>query len=131
MQHLLEKSFTPFMLFAALFTMSAGVLVIAPQFISTLFLLPFQAEYQLLIQHWGLTTFMLGLLLLLCIKIKLWRVPVMLIVLVEKIYMVLLFISLPDAYVAGFQNVAIVDTLISLYFLIYLLNEKKLLTPSS
>ena len=121
----INKSFTPFMLFSAVFTMSAGVLAIAPELIISLFLIPFSIEYQLLIQHWGLTTFIIGLLLLLSIKIKSWRMPIMLLAFVEKVYMVILYLYLPTQYVAGFQNVAIIDTLISLYFLYYFIAYKK------
>ena len=114
------KTFTPFMIFAALFTAGAGLLAISPNSITELFLTPYQNEYQLLIQHWGLTTFVIAGMLLASIWQRTWRTPIMLLAAVEKVYMVLLFIILPTEYVNGYQTVAMIDTVIATYFLLYL-----------
>ena len=114
------KTFTPFMIFAGLFTASAGLLAVSPELITELFLVSFKPEYQLLIQHWGLTTFVIGLLLLVSIKLDTWRMPMLLLASIEKIYMVVLYLSLPIEYVSGYLNVAIVDSMISIYFVSYI-----------
>ena len=111
------------MIFTSLFTASAGLLAIYPEYINTLFTVPFHYEYQLLIQHWGFTTFILGNFLLISIKIKAWRVPIVLIVTIEKVYMVTLYLTLSEQYVSGYKNVAILDAIISFYFIAYLIQK--------
>ena len=119
------KTFTPFMIFAALFTAGAGLLAVSPEHITELFLVPFKPEYQLLIQHWGLTTFVIAVLLLASIWQRTWRTPIILLAAVEKLYMVVLFTTLPSQYVIGYQTVAIVDTVIAFYFFLYLYSSIK------
>ena len=113
-----SKTFKTFLIFASLFTASAGLLAVSPKLITALFLVPFDLEYQLLIQHWGLTTFVIGLFLLLSIRLQTWQTPIILLAGIEKIYMVVLYLSLE--HVEGYQNVAIVDSMIAIYFMSYL-----------
>lgn len=112
------------MTFTSLFTASAGLLSLFPEYITVLFLVPFRDEYQLLIQHWGFTTFILGSFLFISIKLKGWRAPVMLIITIEKVYMVILYLSLSELYVSGYHNVAIVDAIISFYFIAYFITTR-------
>jgi len=101
-------------------------LAISPESITQLFALAFLSEYQLLIQHWGLSTFLLGLALIVSLFKTYWQEPVFLLVSGEKIYMVMLVLYNHDkSFASGFMAVAIVDAIISFYLLAYLFYLKK------
>ncbi|HFU73922.1 MAG TPA: hypothetical protein ENK65_00045 [Helicobacteraceae bacterium] len=128
MQKFFTVTYTPFILFASLFTAGAGILAIFPKQIESLFHIEFHEPYQLLIQHWGFTTFIIAIILLSSIWKTAWRTPIIVLTALEKCYMAFLFLTLPATWTAGFRNVALMDTAISLYMFLYLYSmyqEKK------
>jgi len=122
MHTVFDKTFSLFIIMGGIYTSGAGLLTVSPELITPLFLLGFEKEYTLLIQHWGFTTFLIGLAMIISVYKPMWREPVFLIAAVEKLYMLYLVIY---HHSMGFVSVAVIDTLISIYLLSYLYSLQK------
>lgn len=126
MNNFYAKTLKPFLILAGLYTASAGLLAIQPEAIEALFQLTYTLEYRLLIQHWGFTTLLIGLGLILSTYKTYWQESVFMIAAGEKLYMVVLVLyHTGDSYIAGFVSVAAIDLVISLYLLSYLYYVKQ------
>jgi len=78
-------------------------------------------EYRLLIQHWGFSTLLIGLGMILSVYKPFWQESVFLIAGGEKLYMVTLVVyNKGENFASGFVSVAAVDLIISVYLISYL-----------
>ena len=83
-------------------------------------------EYRLLIQHWGFSTLLIGLAMIVSVYKPFWQESIFVIVGGEKLYMVTLVVyKKGEIFASGFVSVAAVDIIISIYLLSYLYWLKK------
>lgn len=127
MQNFIQKTIKPFLILSGLFTTSTIVLFISPRFgIEKMLSLEFLDAYRILIQHWGMLVFLTGLFLILSAFITSWRIPIILFATIEKIFYAFLYFAYSQYdYSKGFSGPAFVDTIIVIYFILYLLVKYK------
>ena len=122
MNTLIHKTIKPFLILSGLFTALIVKVVVFPQSgLESTFQLEYQETYKILIQHWSSMILLVGLFLILSAFIRFLRVPVVLYATAEKIfYAVFYFANRQHDYAGGFALSAMIDTIIVIYFIIYL-----------
>ena len=121
MKSFIQKTIKPVLIIAGIFTASTILLFISPRTaLEGLLKLEFLETYTILIQHWGMIVFLVGLFLIVSAFLPSWRFPIILFATVEKIFYVYLYIiSSQYKYSEGFFTSALIDAIIVIYFVIY------------
>ena len=127
MKHFIQITIKPFLIISGLFTASTILLFISPKTaLEGSLKLEFIETYRILIQHWGMIVFLVGLFLIISAFITSWRFPIIVFATVEKIFYVYLYIvSSQYKYSQGFFTSALIDAIIVIYFVIYILINYK------
>ena len=117
-----QKTIKPFLIIFGIITAILVLVAVSPKsWVENLLKLEFFEEYKILIQHWGILIFLVGLFMFLSAFITAWRFPIILFATIEKIFIVLLYIvNLQYKFSEGFSLAAVIDSIIVIYFLIYL-----------
>ena len=128
MKQFFKKTCLVFFLFAGLFTVIGGSIAFIPKAgLESLFKLEYVPDYAIILQHWGITLLLLGIFIIIsAFKVE-WRIPVLLIAIFGKLYIVILYLFyINSAFASNFAITALVDFIISVYFILYLLYHKKI-----
>ena len=81
------------------------------------------ADYTIFVQHWGFTVGLIAIMMIAAAFRPAWVVPVLIIVAVEKAFLVYLtFSNLNESFAAGFRVPAAMDAIIVVYALLYFLS---------
>jgi hypothetical protein len=115
------RTFRPFFLLTGAGTALIGLYAILPAWAMTnLAKLPYQEEYTIIIQHWGIMVGLMGVFMMAAAVVPAWRVPMALYSGLEKAFMVWLVLSnARHAFVSGFWLPFVVDTTVVLYTIGY------------
>ncbi len=82
--------------------------------------LGFRQEYTIFVQHWGFTVGLIGVMMIVAAFRPAWVLPVLIIVAVEKTFIVYLAVSnINEDFAAGFRVPAAMDAVIVIYALLY------------
>ena len=94
---------------------------IAPQFaVENIGGIEFVKDYTILVQHWGFTVGLIGIMMVVAAFRPAWVVPILIIATVEKAFIVYLTLSnARQSFAEGFWAPATMDTVLVLYFLLY------------
>ncbi len=121
MQTIINKTLKPFLLIFGLMTMLPGQMTLLPESgLLRVFQLKLLPEHTIMVQHWGLMIFLVGLLMVVSVFKPQLTFPVMLYATLQKAGMVFLSIShLNQQWAAGFQKVIVIDGICVIYGLLY------------
>ena len=127
MNTFIQKTIKPFLVISGIFTASIIRIALFPKSgLEGIFKLELFENYTILIQHWSIMIFLVGFFLILSAFITSWRLPIILYATVEKIFIVFFYIvNSKQTYSDGFLFSAIIDTIIVIYFLLYLFMKYK------
>ena len=82
--------------------------------------LEFREEYTIFVQHWGFTVGLIGVMMVVAAFKPTWALPVLIIVAVEKAFIVYLAVPyINEDFSAGFCVPAAMDAVIVLYCVLY------------
>jgi hypothetical protein len=88
--------------------------------------LEFIRDYTIFVQHWGLMVGLIGVFMVLAAFRKSWQTPILLYAMIEKAFMVFLVaINLGQPFVSGFYAPAVMDSIITVWLLIYFVSLRK------
>jgi hypothetical protein len=83
-------------------------------------------DYTIFVQHWGIMVSLMGVFMFGAAFKESWRYPIMMYSLIEKAFMVFLVLSnLDSTYSDGFYVPAIMDSVITVYSILYFLSLRK------
>lgn len=121
MQWFIDKTLKPVLIIGGLGTSAAGLYAFAPQFaIANIAGLEFIQQYTIFVQHWGFTVGLIGVMMVVAAFKPAWVLPVLIIVAVEKAFIVYLTLSnMGEAFANGFHVPAAMDAAIVVYCLLY------------
>jgi hypothetical protein len=121
MKSFIEKALKPVLIVGGLGTAAAGLYALAPQFaVASLAGFEFRQEYTIFVQHWGFTVGLIGVMMVVAAFKPAWTLPILIIVAVEKAFIVYLTVSnIDEDFAAGFRVPAAMDAVIVLYCLLY------------
>jgi hypothetical protein len=121
MEEFIKMTMTPFLIIGGILTAIPIIVAIAPEKAVPQWLkLPWDEKYSVLARHWGILVAMVGISLICCIFIKSLLFPVMVFSTVQKVLMVILILSYSKkVWIKGFKSIAIVDSLLAIYSLLY------------
>ena len=121
MKRFIDITLKPVLIVGGLGTAAAGLYAFAPQFaIANIAGLEFDREYTIFVQHWGFTVGLIGVMMVVVAFRPTWALPVLIIVAVEKAFIVYLAVSnINEDFAAGFRVPAAMDAVIVLYCLLY------------
>jgi len=122
MKGFVQKTIKPFLIIFGIITASVVLLAVSPKSgLENLLKLEFIEEYKILIQHWGIMVFLVGLFLFVSAFVTAWRFPIILFATIEKIFIVSFYlINRRYGFAEGFFQAAVIDSIIVIYFLMYL-----------
>jgi len=122
MKGFVQKTIKPFLIISGIITASVVLLAVSPKSgLENLLKLEFIEEYKILIQHWGIVVFLVGLFLFVSAFVTAWRFPIILFATIEKIFIVCFYlINRQFEFAEGFSTAAVIDSIIVIYFLMYL-----------
>jgi len=82
-------------------------------------------DYTIFVQHWGIMVCLMGIFMVAAAYKETWRMPIILYGLLEKAFMVYLVVSnLDQSYSNGFYIPATMDTIITIYSILYFISLK-------
>ena len=121
MKRFIGRTIKPFLVIAGLGTCAAGLYVFLPKFaIETVSKLSFVEDYTVFVQHWGMMVLLMVIFMIISAFKVSWRIPILIYSVIEKIFMVFLYISNTSRqFSTGFQGPAIMDAIIVIYLLLY------------
>lgn len=121
MKSFIDKTVKPFLVIAGLGTCAAGLYAFLPKVaVETVAKLPFVENYTVFVQHWGMMVFLVGIFMIIAAFKISWRTPILLYSVIEKIFMVILYLIYSSRpFAAGFQGAAVMDSIIVIYLLLY------------
>jgi hypothetical protein len=121
MKIFIDKTIKAFLVIAGLFTGTAGINAILPQFtVQNILKLPFVEDYTIIVQHWGLMVLLVGVFMIIAAFRVSWRMPVLIYSAIEKAFMVSLYLfNISRPFSAGFAGAAVMDAVIVIYLLLY------------
>ena len=127
MQKFIEATIKPVLIIGGLGTAAAGLYAFFPQFaVETIANLEFVQDYTIFVQHWGLMVGLAGVMMFAAAFKESWRTPILLYVLIEKAFMVFLVASnLGQTFANGFLVPAAMDTLITVWLLLYFWSRRE------
>ena len=121
MQKFIDVTIKPVLIVGGLGTAAAGLYALLPQFaVENIAELEFVQDYTIFVQHWGFMVGLIGVLMVAAAFRESWRTPVLLYGLIEKAFMVFLVATnLGQPFAGGFYAPAVMDTIITVWSLIY------------
>ena len=121
MQKFIDKTIKPVLIIGGLGTAAAGLDAFFPQFaVENIQKLTFIPEYTIFVQHWGIMVCLMGVFMAAAAFKESWRVPILLYSMIEKAFMVYLFLSnLDQSFSGGFLVPAVMDSIIIAWSLVY------------
>ena len=121
MEEFVRQSMPVFLAVGGLLTALAGMYAVAPQTaLNRSLKLSWDEQYVILIRHWGFMVFLVGVLLIWSIFDRSVLFPAMIFSAVEKAFMVgLFFCYLKKPWIKGFRPIAVLDSLMVIYSLLY------------
>jgi hypothetical protein len=121
MKNFIDKTVKPFLVIAGLGTCAAGFYAFMPRFsVETMSKLTFSQDYVIFVQHWGMMVMLMGICMIISAFKASWRTPILIYSVIEKAFMVGLFLFYgKNSFAAGFQGPAIMDAIIVVYLLLY------------
>jgi hypothetical protein len=127
MQKFFLKTIKPVLQIAGIFTMSAILLAFLPTIIGPRLLkVPVLSMNQLFIQHWGVVVFCMGVMMIVAAYKPDFRKYIIPLVVFEKLFLAtLVLFNLDNQFVHGMVMPAVIDTLVSFYFIGYLFYVKE------
>ncbi len=128
MKQFFKKTSLVFFLFAGLFTAIGGSIAFIPKIgLESLFKMDYVPNYTIILHHWGMTLLLLGIFIIIsAFKVE-WRIPILLIAIFGKLYIAILYlIYINSPFACNFAITALVDFIISAYFILYLIYHKKI-----
>jgi hypothetical protein len=127
MQKFIDVTIKPVLIIGGLGTAAAGLYAFFPQLaVETIANLEFVQDYTIFVQHWGLMVGLAGIMMVAAAFKESWRTPILLYVLIEKAFMVFLVASnLGQTFANGFLVPAAMDTLITVWLLLYFWSRRE------
>ena len=127
MKSFIDKTIKPFLVIAGLCTCMGGIYAFLPIFaVENLSKLPFDENYIMFVQHWGLMVLLAGIFMIIAAFKVEWRLPILLFIVIEKAFFVFLYIFHACQQAgAGFKGAAIMDGIIVIYLIIYFLSLRE------
>ena len=121
MQKFIDVTIKPVLIVGGLGTAAAGLYGFFPQFaVENIAELEFVQDYTIFVQHWGLMVGLIGVFMVLAAFRESWQTPILLYAMIEKAFMVFLVaINLGQPFAGGFYAPAIMDSIITVWLLIY------------
>ena len=121
MKNFIDKTIKPFLVIAGLCTCTGGIYAFLPIFaVENLSKLPFDENYTIFVQHWGLMVLLAGIFMIIAAFRAEWRLPILLFIVAEKACFVVLYLfHACQQSGAGFKGAAIMDGIIVVYLLLY------------
>lgn len=91
MRKIFERSTRLILIVSGLMTAGLGVVSISPElFLEKLFKLDFVQDYDIIIRHWSVTIFVIGVFLIISAFNENWRIPIVSLAIIEKSYLVII-----------------------------------------
>jgi hypothetical protein len=127
MQKFIDVTIKPVLIVGGLGTAAAGLYGFFPRFaVENIAELEFIRDYTIFVQHWGLMVGLIGVFMVLAAFRKSWQTPILLYAMIEKAFMVFLVaINLGQPFVSGFYAPAVMDSIITVWLLIYFVSLRK------
>lgn len=127
MQKFIDVTIKPVLIVGGLGTAAAGLYALLPQFaVENIAELEFVQDYTIFVQHWGFMVGLIGVLMVAAAFRESWRTPVLLYGLIEKAFMVFLVATnLGQPFAAGFYAPAVMDSIITIWSLIYFVSLRR------
>lgn len=121
MVEFIRQSMTVFLVVGGIFTALAVMYALAPQTAVTRSLkLSWDEQYVIFVRHWGFMVFMVAGFMIWAVFDRSVLFPAMLFAAIEKAFMVgLFFANLKKPWIKGFRVIAVLDSLMVIYSLLY------------
>lgn len=121
MQKFIDVTLKPILIIGGIGTALAGANAFLPRFtVENVQKLEWVPEYTIFVQHWGIMVCLIGVFMVAAAFRESWRTPVLLYGLIEKAFMVFLVVSnLGQPFASGFYAPAIMDSIITVWLLVY------------
>jgi hypothetical protein len=117
----MKGTLKPFLILAGLYTAIPLVLVCDPTLVTKLFKMPYNPDYGMFIQHWGLMVGLAGLGMVAAAFRPRLRTGVMAFIAAEKLGMGVLFVlHRGQPFAEGFAQIALIDAAMAVYCLVWL-----------
>ena len=128
-QNFIEKTLKTVLIVGGLGTAAAGLYAFSPQFtVENIAGIEYLADYTIFVRHWGFTVGLIGTMMVAAAFRPIWVLPVLIIVAVEKAFIVYLTVSnLGESFAAGFRVPAAMDSVIGNIFLLRRYSSIKML----
>ena len=127
MQKFIDVTIKPLLIIGGAGTALAGANAFFPQFaVENIQEIEWVQDYTIFVQHWGIMVCLMGVFMVGAAFKESWRTPIMLYSLIEKAFMVYLVTSNASfSYSDGFYIPAGMDTIISVYSIVYFISLRK------
>jgi len=118
---LIRSTTKPVLIVGGAATALAGVAAFLPRFaLEQMQQIAFVTDYVIIVQHWGIMVCLMGLCMIGAAFWESWRVPILLYSLVEKSFMVALYLANIGApFAKGFLLPAVMDSVIVVWLAMY------------
>ena len=121
MQKFIDLTIKPVLIIGGAGTALAGLNAFFPRFaVEKIQELEFIPDYTIFVQHWGIMVGLMGVFMVAAAFKESWRVPIILYGMLEKGFMVFLYVSnMSETFSSGFMIPAVIDSFITLWSVIY------------
>ncbi len=121
MQKFIDLTIKPVLIIGGAGTALAGLNAFFPRFaVEKVQELEFIPDYTIFVQHWGIMVCLMGVFMVAAAFKESWRVPIILYGMLEKAFMVFLYVSnMSETFASGFMIPAMMDSLITVWSVIY------------
>jgi len=127
MKTFIDKTIKPVLIVGGIGTALAGLNAFLPRFaVENIQKLEWIPEYTIFVQHWGIMVCLMGVFMVAAAFKESWRTPILLYGMIEKAFMVFLVVSNRNmAFSGGFNVPAIMDSIITVWSLLYFASLKR------
>ncbi len=127
LEKFINVTIKPVLIIGGVGTALAGANAFAPVFaVENIQDLEWVQSYTIFVQHWGIMVCLMGVFMVAAAYKETWRTPIILYGLLEKAFMVYLVVSnLDQSYSNGFYIPATMDTIITIYSILYFISLRK------
>lgn len=117
----------PVLIIGGVATALAGIAAFSPRLaLEQMLQIAFVPDYRIIVQHWGMMIFLMGLFMVASAFRESWRPAVLLYCLMEKGFMVWLFVvNMDEPFARGFSLAAVMDGLIVGWLVLYFLATRR------
>lgn len=121
MKTIIDKTTKPVLLAGGIGTALAGINAFFPRFaVENIQNLDWVGEYTIFVQHWGIMVCLMGVFMIVAAFKESWRTPVLIYCVIEKAFLVfLVVVNLDQSFSNGFYIPAVMDTIITIWTLLY------------